>query len=115
MALNLKNKSRKDLTKIIADAEKQLKKLEAQEKKQALAAAVKAAKQHGFDLTEIVQTAKPVKRSAQRSKPKAPAKPKYAHPENPALTWSGRGRQPAWFKEAVAAGKKPEELAIKKG
>ncbi|WP_299970590.1 H-NS histone family protein [uncultured Roseobacter sp.] len=114
MALNLKNKSSKDLTKLIADAEKQLKKLEAQEKKQALAAAVKAAKQHGFDLAEIVPSSRSVKRPAQRSKPKAPAKPKYAHPENPALTWSGRGRQPVWFKEAVAAGKRLEDLAIKK-
>lgn len=28
-------------------------------------------------------------------------------------TWSGRGRQPNWFKAAVAAGKKPEDLLVK--
>ena len=33
-------------------------------------------------------------------------------PENPDATWSGRGRQPDWFKSAIAAGKAPEDLEI---
>ena len=44
------------------------------------------------------------------SKAKAPAK--YRHPENPNVTWSGRGRQPSWYKEAIAAGASPEDMAI---
>ena len=28
-------------------------------------------------------------------------------------TWSGIGKRPNWFKAALAAGKKPDELAIK--
>ncbi|SDZ42752.1 DNA-binding protein H-NS [Jannaschia faecimaris] len=40
------------------------------------------------------------------------AAPKYVHPENPGKTWSGRGRQPQWFKDAIDSGKKPEDLAI---
>lgn len=28
-------------------------------------------------------------------------------------TWSGRGKRPNWFKDALAAGKKPEELLAK--
>jgi len=27
--------------------------------------------------------------------------------------WTGHGRQPAWFKEAIAAGKSREDLAVK--
>ena len=38
--------------------------------------------------------------------------PKYRHPENPSLTWSGRGRQPAWFKEAIDAGTSRDDLLI---
>lgn len=38
--------------------------------------------------------------------------PKYRHPENPNKTWSGRGRQPTWYKEAIDSGREPEELAI---
>jgi DNA-binding protein H-NS len=30
---------------------------------------------------------------------------KYRHPENPDLTWSGRGRRPAWIRDAVEAGR----------
>ena len=28
-------------------------------------------------------------------------------------TWTGRGKRPNWFKDALAAGKKPEDLAAK--
>ena len=38
--------------------------------------------------------------------------PKYANPANKADTWSGRGRKPRWFSEALAKGKKPEDLAL---
>lgn len=29
---------------------------------------------------------------------------KYRHPENPALTWCGKGRRPLWLNEALNAG-----------
>jgi DNA-binding protein H-NS len=40
-----------------------------------------------------------------------PAGIKYQHPDNTQLTWSGRGRQPAWIKDWVASGKGLEKLA----
>jgi len=41
---------------------------------------------------------------------KAPATPgggavRYTNPDDPAQQWSGRGRQPAWVKAWIAAGK----------
>src|SRR4051812_50080049 len=36
--------------------------------------------------------------------------PKYRHPSDPNLTWSGRGKRPAWIAEALAAGKSLEDL-----
>ena len=42
----------------------------------------------------------------------APSTPKYRHPENPEKTWTGRGRQPGWFKEAIEAGGTPEDMAV---
>lgn len=36
---------------------------------------------------------------------------KYRHPENPVLTWSGRGKRPNWINEWLAAGRTLEELA----
>ncbi len=43
---------------------------------------------------------------------RAPAAAKYRHPENPALTWSGRVRKPQWFVEALEAGKTASDLVI---
>ena len=38
--------------------------------------------------------------------------PKYRNPANPDETWSGRGKRPRWFNEALKAGKKEKDLAI---
>jgi len=42
-----------------------------------------------------------------------PAKIKYQHPGNKELTWTGRGRQPAWVKDWVTGGHAIEKLAVK--
>ena len=38
--------------------------------------------------------------------------PKYRHPENPELSWSGRGRRPAWIREAVEAGRSLSDFEV---
>ncbi|MDG3040518.1 H-NS histone family protein [Roseicyclus marinus] len=38
--------------------------------------------------------------------------PKFRHPENPALTWTGRGRRPTWFIEVVEAGISEESMKV---
>ena len=38
--------------------------------------------------------------------------PKYRNPEQPAETWSGRGKKPAWVVGQLSSGKKLEDLAI---
>ncbi len=38
--------------------------------------------------------------------------PVYRNPSNSAETWSGRGRQPKWVRDALARGKRLEDLAI---
>jgi len=45
---------------------------------------------------------------------KAVLAPKYRDP-NSGKTWSGRGLQPLWFRDALNSGKRPEELEIKAG
>ena len=37
---------------------------------------------------------------------------RYRNPENLSLTWTGAGRRPNWFLEALASGKSPKDLAI---
>ena len=36
---------------------------------------------------------------------------KYRHPDDPSLTWTGRGKRPLWVVEALAAGKTLDDLA----
>lgn len=56
----------------------------------------------GFTLADFVR--EPPKRT------RTPSAAKYRHPENPALTWSGRGRRPHWFIAALAAGRTAESM-----
>lgn len=42
----------------------------------------------------------------------AAAPPRYRNPLDASQTWSGRGRQPKWVSEALAAGKTLEELRV---
>ena len=46
-------------------------------------------------------------------KVRAPAK--FRNPEDAKATWSGKGAQPKWYKEALAGGKVKEDLLINKG
>jgi DNA-binding protein H-NS len=45
-------------------------------------------------------------------RPYPPVLPKYQNPNNPAETWSGRGRKPLWVKQQLRAGKKLDRLLI---
>ena len=41
-----------------------------------------------------------------------PVLPKFRNPDNPADTWSGRGRPPHWVARQLRLGKRMEELKI---
>jgi DNA-binding protein H-NS len=107
MTLKLNEMSRKDLEKLAAEVQKALKAVEAAEKKMALEAAKKAAAEYGFSLSEITQT---TGRTAASAKAKRP--PKYFNPKDKSQTWSGSGRQPFWFKDALKAGTDPSKMEI---
>lgn len=62
------------------------------------------AKKLGFSISELASTESTKKRAA--------VAPKYRNPENPAQSWSGRGRKPLWFVAALEAGKSPDDMAI---
>ena len=72
-------------------------------KKEAIAKATEIAKAAGFSSLEDMLAAQPARQKAEA---------KYRHPENPDLTWSGRGRKPGWIVEALEAGRSLDDLAI---
>jgi DNA-binding protein H-NS len=115
MNTDLKSMSRKELEKLKADVEKALLKASDRDLKAAREAAMKAAAAHGFSLAELTGKA-PEKQPRKTAKPaktlKAKSKPKYRDPADATKTWTGKGRQPDWFKSAIAAGKDPSSMAI---
>lgn len=66
------------------------------------------AKDSGFDLEEIVGGRNGRGRSTRGSK----VAPKYRHPKDASLTWTGRGRQPLWLVGEIKKGKKLESFLI---
>ena len=112
MKPDLKNMSRKELERLKANVEKALEKLNAQDRKAALAAAQKAAAAHGFALSELTTAEPPKKTRRGKPGPKTASTPKYRNPANADQTWTGKGRQPEWFKSAIASGTTPEAMEI---
>jgi DNA-binding protein H-NS len=113
MKIDLKSMSRKELEKLSADVKKALQSAAARDRRNARKAAERAAAEFGFSLNELGEEkpAKTKKAKATKKSPK-PSKAKYADPTNPASTWTGKGRQPNWFREAVAQGTDPVTLEI---
>ena len=90
-----------ELKDIQKKAAKAIQSFEARKRKEALAAVEAKAVEMGFSLSELTGGAKPKGTKSA---------PKYCHPENPALTWTGKGRQPNWVKDALANGTALEDL-----
>ncbi|MEO9575173.1 MAG: H-NS histone family protein [Tateyamaria sp.] len=107
MAVKLEKMSRSELEKLRNDVDKAIVDLRKKEKQDALAAAQKAAAEFGFSLEELTG-----KRSGKGAGKGTKAEAKYLNPENPTQTWTGKGRQPNWFKAAVSGGKSADDLLI---
>lgn len=96
--------SLKELKDLQGQVAKAIASFEDRRKKQALAELEEKARAMGFSLAELT--------GAQVTRKRAPATAKYANPADSGDTWSGRGRKPRWFAEALAKGKTPESMAI---
>ena len=101
---NIEAMSLKELKSLQKDLAKAISTFEDRQKSDARIKLEVIAKEMGYSLAELVGTdVKPTR---------APAAAKYRHPENAALTWSGRGRKPLWFVAALDSGKSPEDMAV---
>lgn len=80
-------------------------------RREALAAAEEAVKQHGFSLADLTRRGGKGRSAGSRSSAAA-APGRYANPSDASQTWSGRGRRPAWLVEGINSGKSLEDFAI---
>lgn len=110
----LKAMPRKELEKLLADVKKALASAKARDQREAKKAAAKAAAEFGFSLNDIAETAAQLPKKKTKTKAaKKPSKPVFANPEDATQTWTGKGRQPNWYREQVATGTDPETMRIK--
>lgn len=105
MELNLNAMSLKELKDLQGQIGKAIASYEERRKRAALAELEEKAREMGFSLAEL-------SRMSSAPKTRSVSAAKYANPANAADTWTGRGRKPRWFAEALAKGKKPEDMAI---
>ena len=111
MKINFDKFDLSQLEKLKCELERAIIAAERREKKVALLAAEEAAKLHGYSLSELAGELGGQGRQADKSS-KSGLSAKYANPNNPLETWSGRGRRPRWFVDALEAGRKEEDLLI---
>ena len=102
MELELEKMSLRDLRDLRNKLDRAISTYEDRRKREALVAVESAAREFGFSLADLAN-AKPGR---------AKVAPKYANPQDPESTWTGRGRKPRWVQEALDGGKKMEELEI---
>jgi DNA-binding protein H-NS len=95
MALNLETLSPKDLQALIADAQSQMHAARANQIQEVRRKIDALLHNNGLNLADIY----PIRGSKAGKKPAVA--PKYQNPSNHAQTWSGRGKRPFWFVEAL--------------
>ena len=93
-----------ELQELSRDIDKEVKRREIEEKRKVLAQVKELAASVGMTVEEILEAG-----GAQK---KTKGQPKYCNPDDPEQTWTGRGKRPAWFNQALESGKSLEDLMI---
>ncbi|TCV94999.1 DNA-binding protein H-NS [Luteibacter rhizovicinus] len=106
MAVDIKNLNHNQLNDLITKAQSrqtELRKDKVVKLREKIHALIKA---EGFVFDDVFGARGKVKRVG------GTVAPKYRNPASPEQTWSGRGKRPRWFNEALKAGKKEKDLLV---
>lgn len=102
--MNLDQMNMKELQALRKDLDSKIDEKEKQYRNDAIEELNEVAKKYGFKLADLV--------SETGARKKAVVKPKYAHPDDPSKTWTGRGRKPLWVEDQLKEGKSLDDLKI---
>lgn len=105
---NLKTLSLEELIKTKHQVEYLIKEKQKEQKKDLINQFKEQAAKLGLTLEEVMgmESGKGRKTKGQK------VAPKYQHPNDPSLTWTGRGRKPLWVEDQLKSGKRLEDLEI---
>ncbi|MDE2279278.1 MAG: H-NS histone family protein [Xanthomonadaceae bacterium] len=105
-AIDIKNLNHNQLNDLISKAQlrqQEMKKEKVAKLREKIHALIKA---EGYSFDDIFGGTRGKRRSG------GVVPPKYRNPANPEQTWSGRGKRPRWFNDALKAGKKEKDLLV---
>lgn len=105
MEIDVDSMSLDDLRTLRNQIDRAISSYETRRRKEAMAALERTAREMGFSLTDLTGAAMRARRNGGGE-----GQAKYAHPENPSQTWSGRGRRPRWVTEQIESGKSLQDL-----
>jgi len=108
MAIDLEKLSSQELDDLIAAAGETKKRLQRERIGEVRKKLTAIARDEGFTIEELFGEGRP-RVSGSKGRP---VPPKYRNPANEEQTWSGRGKRPRWFVEALDKGRKEADLLI---
>ncbi|MDI3261461.1 MAG: H-NS histone family protein [Fulvimonas sp.] len=107
MAIDLKALNHNQLNELITKAQERQQELRKEKVVTLREKILEMIKSEGFSFEDIFGgKAKATRRTG------GTVAPKYRNPANPEQTWTGRGKRPRWFTEALQSGKKEKDLEI---
>ena len=109
MAVDLGKLGVAELEQLITDARARIEVLKKQQFSELRKTLEAQAKSAGFDIYELFGGSGRAPRGGGEKRAVAP---KYRNPANQMQTWTGRGKQPHWVRDALAGGKSLTDLAI---
>lgn len=108
MEIDVDNLSLDELRALRTRVDRAIASFESRRRKEALAAAERAARELGFNLSELTGAGRGRRNSGGAAGGERAAK--YVHPADATQTWSGRGRRPRWVTEQLEAGRSLDDL-----
>lgn len=108
--MQLKTMTLEELKQLRKDVEKEITTFEARRLREAREKLEAHAREMGLTIEDIFFSGTDMKGL---KKPRKVNPPKYRHPENPEMTWTGRGRKPAWLNELLKCGGNLEACLIR--
>ena len=102
--------SAEELAKMIEEARRTLDAKKKEERQQVIREIKKLAASAGLEVIIRVKGKAEAEERGGRRRGKLP--PKYRHPTDPSLVWTGRGQMPRWMRELVEQGHKREDFLI---
>lgn len=106
MAIELDKLGFSELDALAAQVEKQKSKLRRERRDAVRRKLINIARDEGYSIDELFGG----KKGSGRKAGKVP--PKYRDPSDASQTWSGRGKRPRWFVDAINSGKTESDLLI---